>query len=223
MDKKPNLCDYCSKIDFEKLRLPTITDLRAISLGSIPDRPPFKFDYSPPIKLGSLSRMKEASSTCGLCAAICSLVEERPEFQRAMLIEGMEDPECFADFNPGKWFNPLQGEYKNRRFFLYAIGLKWYGSSDQARPGESGWFTFDDCFQTRQEGPVVSFDQLQDKLESQQPIESQQPYCTQFGGLLRPPLINLGLPVSWLQTCRTQHGERCASPWTRRQVQSKVR
>jgi hypothetical protein len=83
---KPSLglCEYCSQIDFEMLRHPTVADIRLLNAGGEPkDQYPYKYDESEQItrntSLGLHSRIQLSSANCSLCSAVVEIHRRHPD------------------------------------------------------------------------------------------------------------------------------------------------
>lgn len=73
------LCEYCTAIDFEQLRLPSSEDVKKLNKGQTiePTFPSFiKHDeYRPHWSLGSHSRTESSAATCSFCREVSRVLE----------------------------------------------------------------------------------------------------------------------------------------------------
>ncbi|KAH8889258.1 HET-domain-containing protein, partial [Thozetella sp. PMI_491] len=210
------LCEYCSKIDFSALRLPTKADLEACSLGNTPDKWPFKSTTTfksgrngghPTWRLGLRSRIERSAATCSLCAAICMMIRDKPQLRELLSVEDLRDGWCAAWIEAYGRISPHYSDSARRSsetrdyYYLRSLSLVWFPRHDKGEPLLAGemdhqpgysWVNLTNCFQVA----PSSDDASQDK-----PL---------FGGQRRPALIDVRLPSRWLQTCISLHHESCS-------------
>ena len=138
-----SLCEYCSLIDFEYLRAPTVEDLERINAGD-PDvygRFPFKADTSDQVgatwRLGRQSRVVESANTCRLCETIVKvLAESNLPKENAMLFHS--DPICEARSMWSARLSPPSGGISYQKkdgsslpiFYLRRLSLRWIEAVD---------------------------------------------------------------------------------------------
>ena len=74
------LCEFCSSISFDSLRLPTAGQLRGLSIGlDITGKYPFKRDLDGPDtewELGPMKRIKSSAGQCNLCRAVSCIYDD---------------------------------------------------------------------------------------------------------------------------------------------------
>lgn len=79
MAETERLCEYCSAIDFEQLRLPSSRDVQKLNEGQTiePLFPPVirYYDAAPTWSLGSQSRVERSAATCSFCREVSRVVE----------------------------------------------------------------------------------------------------------------------------------------------------
>ncbi|KAL8339733.1 hypothetical protein RB601_006036 [Gaeumannomyces tritici] len=235
----PSLCKYCAQIDFSILRLPTDADLEAANRGAVVDAQPFRLSRDmaagrvrpPRWRLGSRARIERSSATCGLCAAICALVRDAPDIWSALAghktIDGGGGTGgllCSAGVEGTVELHPLPGkgwEASTGYYRCYRLGLDWWtprGPDDlELPPGHVGGeysaaavgpavTSAVDCFQTYGGSGGGG-------------AEGGRP---QFGGRIRPPMVDMSLPKRWLNDCIEGHGGECQG-WAAHQADGVVR
>jgi hypothetical protein len=80
--RKMLLCEFCSKIDWECIRAPTVGELRELAAGrAVPRRHPFML--KPPDwervsswDLGTMARVLRSADACPLCDAVSGMFHE---------------------------------------------------------------------------------------------------------------------------------------------------
>ncbi|KAJ8067231.1 hypothetical protein OCU04_004595 [Sclerotinia nivalis] len=155
------LCEYCSAIEFEMLRCPTTEELRSLNTKSeVPDCYPFKSfihnRQAPKFSLGPYTRIRQSSSTCAFCSAICDVVPDQIENS----IRDLDSFKCVASIKSCARIVPIEAEaWDSDRdlMYLYRIGLSWYPIVEGEKTDEPGihkttdaapWYYIDDAFQT---------------------------------------------------------------------------
>ncbi|EDO02734.1 hypothetical protein SS1G_05211 [Sclerotinia sclerotiorum 1980 UF-70] len=155
------LCEYCSAIEFEMLRCPTTEELRYLNTKSeVPDCYPFKSfihnRQAPKFSLGPHTRIRQSSSTCSFCSAICDVVPDQKENP----IRDLDSFKCVASMKSFARIVPIEAEAwdSNRDLmYLYRISLSWYPIVDGEETDEPGihkttdaapWYYIEDAFQT---------------------------------------------------------------------------
>ncbi|KAF7870343.1 hypothetical protein EAF04_004089 [Stromatinia cepivora] len=204
------LCEYCSAIEFEMLRCPTTEELRSLNTKSeVPDCYPFKSfihnRQAPKFSLGPHTRIRQSSSTCTLCSAICDVIPDQKENP----FRDLDSFKCVASIVSYARIVPIEAEaWDSDRdlMYLYRINLSWYPIVEGEKTDEPGihtttdaaaWYYIDDAFQTYN-GEVC-----QDST-SNEPINQNS---TVFSGRIRPEIIDIKRPAQWLKECLDNHKE----------------
>ncbi|KAL8372218.1 hypothetical protein RB595_001828 [Gaeumannomyces hyphopodioides] len=218
--RAPSLCKYCAQIDFSILRLPTDVDLEAANSGAVVDAQPFRFSRAaaagrvrpPRWRLGSRARIEQSSATCELCAAICALVRDTPDIHAALGDHKADGGLlCSAGVEGTVELHPLPGkrwETSTGYYRSYRLGLDWWtprGPDDvKLPPGNVG-----SEYSAAAVGPAVT-----------SAVDCFQTYGgrdgggakggrPQFGGRIRPAMVDMNLPKRWLNDCIEKHGSEC--------------
>lgn len=223
----PNLCDFCSQIDFGLLRLPRASELKAVNEGRPPpDHHPFKSLHSkfgnshgvPHWNLGLRSRI-DRESACKLCSAIGHVL------RRALVSKSIAQRQwarakdhnllCVASIDECASISlskDVLGNASPPRVNIRHISLQWLrpGDEDCQTPGRINLrrdpdgqrtvLSLNQCFQLQARNLSVH-----DVMENISP----GPDAELFGGRLVPELIDPRLPRRWLEDCRLNHGDTC--------------
>lgn len=226
----PNLCDYCSQIDFEFLRNPTVQDLRDLNEGQEKSgRMPFTWHDSeqlyPCYCLGLASRIVGESS-CHLCEMISKVFEQTGMYQAVH-----HDPVTIAFIAPCATFkSPLGTTWTSRGvrslhgpvaaedddyFYLRRLGLSFRprNKDELLKPGpmtdiknndEQRSTMLVECFQSCDRNPQSA--------EAGNLFEDNclHPDAVAFGGRLRPTMIDSTLSARWLEECVSNHALACS-------------
>ncbi|APA11729.1 hypothetical protein sscle_08g064990 [Sclerotinia sclerotiorum 1980 UF-70] len=202
------LCEYCSAIEFEMLRCPTTEELRYLNTKSeVPDCYPFKSfihnRQAPKFSLGPHTRIRQSSSTCSFCSAICDVVPDQKENP----IRDLDSFKCVASMKSFARIVPIEAEAwdSNRDLmYLYRISLSWYPIVDGEETDEPGihkttdaapWYYIEDAFQTYN-GEIY---------QESNNNESVNRNSTVFSGRIRPEIVDIKQPAQWLQECLDNH------------------
>jgi hypothetical protein len=228
------LCEYCSAIDFERLRLPLTADLQMLNDGgTAPDRRPFKsnkirFDdpdpqrelgpfkpfcakldqgiYTPHWSLGLQSRVDGAE--CSLCDALRQLIRRKPQIRTAWVRKGLQDAVCIAWISRAGRVTPPTGlRWEGRRSFdIHHLSFGWASiQSDRwTKPGLVKVSVTEDFL-----FKWDSYLQAGPMGPAGFPARGGAKGETVFGGRLRPRMLDPELPRKWLFDCCEDHGEKC--------------
>lgn len=226
----PNLCSFCSQIDFSLLRYPTTTDLRSLNDGypAPQDISPFKKNpyakVEPTWSLGLLSRVHKSSSSCTLCHAICTVLDQQPQARANIAEMGMKDPLVLGTIalcgrlsapEGTSWYaydekygRPLERDC----FFLRRLGLLFRPADkgeDVEMPGMAKkvecWFSMMDSFQTMNTTIPRGFEGGTKVLMGNE----EDPDTVWFAGRKRPEMLDIGLVKQWLGECLEKHKDVC--------------
>ncbi|KAK3500481.1 heterokaryon incompatibility protein-domain-containing protein [Neurospora crassa] len=230
-DTEPNLCSFCSQIDFSLLRYPTTTDLRSLNDGNpaSQDLSPFKRNpyarVEPTWSLGLLSRIHKSSASCDLCHALCTVLDQQPQVRATLTEMGVQDPLVlgtlalcgrFSAPDGTSWFehDDTHGGLKERDcFFLRRLGLLFRPADKDEDVNEPGvpqkiesWYSTMDIFQTM--NTAISRGSAEDKKGVLMGDE-ENPETVWFAGRKRPEMIDIGLIKQWLNECLENHKDVC--------------
>jgi hypothetical protein len=226
----PDLCDYCSQIDFEFLRNPTVQDLRDLNQGQERSgRMPFTTDDSeqlyPRYRLGLGSRIVKESS-CTLCKMVLQVLKQAGLWREPLWLK-YDDPVIDAFIAPcGRFSSPLGTNWTSRGvrslhepvaavdddyFYFRRMGLtlRLKDENELVGPGQvtdlKGASTIlAECIQPCDRNPPSI--QVESLFE-----DERLPYdAVAFGGRHRPPMIDSRLPARWLKECISAHGSACS-------------
>jgi hypothetical protein len=225
-DPSLGLCEYCSQIDFEMLRHPTVADIRLLNAGGEPkDQYPYKYDESEQItrntSLGLHSRIQLSSANCSLCSAVVEIHRRHPDILDSLRAAGVVDPLCIAVTRwAGVLLAPDGTTWKMPRdgtdcFYLRQLSLDFrpLKEGETAQPGilspDLAWRRLYDCFQTYQPDVGTAQGGVSKTPEIWQ--TAGEPESILFGARKRPPMLDPKLLKSWLEHCLANHGDTCGS------------
>lgn len=204
------LCEYCSAIEFEMLRCPTIEELTSLNTkAGVPDCYPFKSSSHkrdrPKFSLGLHYRVRQSSSECPFCSAICDIVSD----QKDNRMRDLDSFECVASIVACARVVPVKAMAwgpKCEFMHLYRIDLIWYPIGEGEKTDQPGirtdtetfpWYFINDAFQTYD--AEVSDDGTSSKKGNRK--------VAVFSGRLRPKIIDIKRPAQWLKECQDNHAE----------------
>ncbi|TGO12283.1 hypothetical protein BTUL_0091g00280 [Botrytis tulipae] len=204
------LCEYCSAIEFEMLRCPTIEELISLNVKSvIPDSYPFKSSSHkrdrPKFSLGFQYRVRQSSSECPFCSAICDVLSD----QKDNRMRDLDSFECVASIVACARVVPVKAMAWGPEcefMHLYRIDLIWYPIGEGEEIDKPGlrtdtetfpWYFINDAFQTY-DLEVCDNDTGNGNVNHKAAV---------FSGRLRPEIIDVKLPAQWLRECQDNHAE----------------
>ncbi|KAK6607822.1 Mus7/MMS22 family protein (ATPase) [Botrytis cinerea] len=204
------LCEYCSAIEFEMLRCPTIEELISLNTkAGVPDCYPFKSSSHkrdrPKFSLGLHYRVRQSSSECPFCSAICDIVSD----QKDNRMRDLDSFECVASIVACARVVPVKAMAWGPEcefMHLYRIDLIWYPIGEGEKTDQPGirtdtetfpWYFINDAFQTYD--AEVSDDGTSSRKGNQK--------VAVFSGRLRPKIIDIKRPAQWLKECQDNHAE----------------
>ncbi|KAA8627872.1 hypothetical protein SMACR_08522 [Sordaria macrospora] len=233
-NKQPSLCSFCSLIDFSLLRYPTTTDLWSLNDGhpAPQDLSPFKRNpyakVEPTWTLGLLSRIRKSSSSCDLCHAISTVLDQQPHALVTLADMGVKDPLVLGTValcgrlsapEGTSWLehDDKYGGLKERDcFFLRRLGLLFRPADkdeDVEEPGMAkkieSWFSMMDSFQTMNTAIPQGFGDGAEDRKGVLMGDEEDPETVWFAGRKRPEMIDIGLIKQWLGECLENHRDRC--------------
>ncbi len=217
-----NLCKYCSAIDFEMLRNPTVAEVQSLNtVGDYPkDRYPYKAadsdQVSPAWSLGLQSRVDESSASCPLCNAIVGLLLQQPQIREDLHADGILDPHCVAEIRNCGRVHYHEGVSWNFAsdvdlFILHRLGFCWrpLDPGESTSPGRvissHAWERLVGCLQTYDHQTTIA--QEIDPFSQNRQI----PDHVLFSGRRRPAMLDTHLSAHWLHDCLANHGNACSS------------
>ncbi|KAK3335065.1 heterokaryon incompatibility protein-domain-containing protein [Neurospora tetraspora] len=231
---EPNLCSFCSLIDFSLLRYPTTTDLLSLNDGNPApqDLSPFKRNpyakVEPTWSLGLLSRIHKSSSSCDLCHAIRTVLDQQPHVRATLTNMGVKDPLVLGTValcgrlsapEGASWLehDDKYGGLKERDcFFLRRLGLLFRPADkdeDVNVPGMAkkieSWFSVMDSFQTMNTAIPRGFEVGAEDRKGVLMGDEENPETVWFAGRKRPEMIDIGLIKQWLGECLEKHKDIC--------------
>ncbi|KAI1653446.1 hypothetical protein F4813DRAFT_393630 [Daldinia decipiens] len=190
------LCKFCSKINFEALRNPLISDLPALQKGRADTtRHPFKDkrdDAHKPTSLGTFGDILQRRKICRLCQVIGDALSRHTPGQL------LETDVCDAETSFfGVYRDPQGKHYWIRRLsILVEIGTDAYNIGG---PKKSLFF----AFQAYNIGAATL--QVDGNFLDTQPSTNMMI----FGGRRRPLQLDLQWVRRWINICGTDHGDSC--------------
>ena len=198
-----NLCEYCSRINFDALRLPLATDIETLRQGRATTGSRFfqqrNADKTHKLSdLGSLTRIKRDSQNCHLCCLIDRALT-RAGYSPTGLTSSNDEIKCSAETNFYGLFRHPTDDTKH--FWLRRLSVI-ARDSRESLCSESHF-----CFQACNVGAAsVQSDQI-----SWEPDTANENHGDKFifGGRKRPLLLNLNWVRTWLEICEQKHGNRC--------------
>ena len=231
---EPNLCSFCSAIDFSLLRYPTTTDLQSLNSGNPApqDLSPFRHNpyakVEPTWNLGLLSRIQKSASSCTLCHAICTLLDQQSHVRTTFADMGVQDPLVMGTMalcgrlsapEGTSWLehDDKYGGLKERDcFFLRRLGLLFRPADKDEDVNEPGlikkiesWFSMVEGFQTMNTAIPSGYG---DRAEDKKTVlmgDEENPETVWFAGRKRPEMIDLDLIKQWLGECLENHKDVC--------------
>ncbi|KAK1776415.1 heterokaryon incompatibility protein-domain-containing protein [Copromyces sp. CBS 386.78] len=233
-NEEPKLCSFCSLIDFSLLRYPTTTDLRSLNDGNPApqDLSPFKRNpyarSEPTWSLGLLSRIHKSSTSCGLCHAIRTVIDQQPHVRAHFADMGVQDPLvlgtvalCGRLSAPERtsWLehDDKYGGLKERDcFFLRRLGLLFRPADKDEDVNEPGmakkiesWFSMVESFQTMNTAIPRAFGDRGEDRKAVLMGDEENPETVWFAGRKRPEMIDISLIKQWLEECLKKHRDVC--------------
>lgn len=216
----PGLCGYCSQIDFGLLRLPTASELVALTDGHRHSK--FKVLHGGTNwNLGLQSRI-EAETTCQLCAAIRHIlhraVASQPLVRHQWARTQNHGLMCIAFINLAGTILPSEvivGNGRPTNVPIQHLSLKWVQPWDDVcqapgqikvprEPGDDRKIlSLYACFQLKSQDLSIS-----DVVQNNKPA----PDAELFSGRLVPEIIDRRLPRQWLEDCLSNHKNTCGRP-----------
>lgn len=218
------LCDICSTVDFDLLRVPTAGDMRRLATGEdvldrIQHRYPFKrgLGNEKPWIIGTLDRVKKSATSCDLCRLVCQRVMELDRDQPGRVnpnniwrieifyINAMVKLPPNARPHPNIIKQNVKEKAEDVIYNVHALNLTW----DDPKPditlwqhgslGGSGcWMQAFDPSALTDETAVFDDNALADNrllLAARQTT----------------PKIHPNLIQTWLHECLTKHDEKCTA------------
>lgn len=220
MASTSDLCDFCTEINFDMLRLPTVNEIQLLNAGCRPpDQFPYKFDTSsevgPSKNLGLVSRVQKSSGTCPFCSAVVEVLQQHPHVLDRLRNVGVVDPLCHVSIFPsgrlrapeGVSWKPTREDADTDTDFFYLrqlqLGFSPLQPGQRVQPGQL-WLV--ECFQLHHlETPVPQGDGASTRRR-QDPDELEH---ILFGGRERPAMLDPKLLAHWLDDCLTHHTMTC--------------
>lgn len=220
----PKLCDYCSQIDFGLLRLPTASELVALTEGRPTTDRHSKFRVSnggPNWNLGLQSRI-ETEPACQLCAAIRHIlhraVASQPVVRHQWARAENNGLMCIAFIDLAGTILPSEvivGNGCPPSVPIQHLSLKWVRPWDDVcqspgqikvprEPGdEREVLSLYSCFQLKSQDLSIN-----DVVQNNAPgLDAEL-----FGGRLVPEFTDRRLPRQWLGNCLSNHTNTCGRP-----------
>ncbi|KAH8801433.1 heterokaryon incompatibility protein-domain-containing protein [Xylogone sp. PMI_703] len=193
------LCEFCSKIDFERLRNPLLSDLPAVREGRVDkSRRPFKdtrVDTHKPTTLGPFSEILRRSKSCRLCQLIVF------SLTRHVANRLSDEDVCEAETTFFGGYRDPQGENYwliRRLSIIVDISTDVYTIGG---PNKSLFHAFQAC--------NIGAGSIQVDEEFTDPRPEVDMMV--FGGRQRPILLDLRWVQRWMDICKTDHGIACES------------
>ena len=192
-----NLCDHCSKINFDALLCPLTSEMR--NLQGRPQTGFFKKrnadDAHKLANLGNLSGVVRRSSSCRLCHLIWEVLARRGGYRPSGLTLTGEDLQCYAETNfYGLFRNPHD---EAEHYFLRRLSVIARAGEEHAVDGEH--FCFQPCDVGA--GSILVDQSFRDPRPN---VDMMM-----FAGRKRPLLIDLDWVRRWIDICQDEHGDVC--------------
>lgn len=222
---KETLCSFCSSIEFDFLRVPTVGQLRHLLAGhDITGQFPFKrnLDRSPlQWELGSMNRIQQSADLCDLCRVISEVFRH---FQQAgedltsnmtctalLRFRGTFKPVSISTISPTvlKYMGFEQSE--DLSFSFRSLTIQW---SDTAADSQTFWLRIvwaNYCLHVYD--PQYSQSAL--ALFNDEKISDDR---LLLSGRIASPHVDLEMLRMWMEQCISKHGENCAATSTSRFV-----
>ncbi|KHE83312.1 HET-domain-containing protein [Neurospora crassa] len=196
-----NLCEYCTAIDFEQLRLPSSKDVEELNEGQpIEGRFPWinyriNNDDRPHWSLGAQSRIERSASTCSFCREVSLVLETSGVRVKAPAVFE-KDTICDVYFTEAGYVEAPAGVTWKRYDALEIpaipyprVSLRW--TVREKHPWRWSWM-----------GRYPGYKDVIELFEGFQSIEmGTNERQSLFNGRERPALIDLELPRRWLRHC----------------------
>ncbi|KAK3342425.1 heterokaryon incompatibility protein-domain-containing protein [Neurospora tetraspora] len=235
MAETEKLCEYCTAIDFEQLRLPSSKDVEGLNKGQPIERifPCTNYnvynDDRPHWSLGTQSRIETSAATCSFCREVCHVLETSGVRVKAPSVFE-KDPICDVYFTdagcveapPGvtwKRYAPLETslrEFARKHEYLWRKLLPQKSPPSLRGPA----FTYPRIslrwtVPEKHEMPswkrYPEYEGVIELFECFQSIEvGTKKRQSLFSGRERPALIDLELPRRWLRDCLENDNDCCA-------------
>lgn len=219
MDSSTNLCHYCSHIEFERLRNPTVAELCLLNTKKDyhEDKYPYKNQDSLEWSLGLQSRIDESSATCPFCHAVTRLLLQNHHILTSLHADGLPDPHCIAKIQPCALIYPPKNtswKINKSAFWLHRITLRWRPLDPETlgTPGpglidrpKDAWKELAGSFQTYHRQTTIA------QTENPFSHNREAPDHILFSGRKRPALLNTNICKNWLLDCLTNHKNGCGS------------
>ncbi|KAL7800319.1 heterokaryon incompatibility protein domain-containing protein [Trichoderma ceciliae] len=191
-------CQFCSKINFDALRNPLVSDIPALKEGRVDtSRHPFKDrrdDAHRSASLGTFGELLQRSGTCRLCR----LIGETLTKYRGSQINSNDHCRAETGFF-GVYQDPFGKYYWTRRLsILVDSDIDAYNVGG---PKKSVYYAFQPC--NIGAGSLDIFD------DSFTLPDSSNSTMMVFGGRKRPLQLDLQWVRRWMYMCEVDHGEAC--------------
>ena len=200
------LCSRCKQINFNALRGPSATDIEDLATGKVTGERSAQVALdtdSATVGLGTLSRIRHASSNCPLCALFCHIVNRQGAVHWDHLayetldrsdIEFRADPDLSYYARISGLDEASSGNFVFRRLNLTARAAS---SPDNAVA------YFDHVLQVCDVGTLSA--PLGQSATQARRRAGKMP----FGGRRRPLTLDFQLVNEWIQICADEHGPLC--------------
>ncbi|KAK3377149.1 heterokaryon incompatibility protein-domain-containing protein [Lasiosphaeria ovina] len=212
------LCDLCSRIEWDYLRVPTIGQLRLLSTGhDISGHRPFKREPEKRLsdqtwELGSVERILRSATSCSLCDVVSQMFHDVKQAQPGRLAE--EGMSCSAMLDRVFMSFRLTDTYRLHERVLEAMR--------QAKAEEVVFvlraLTFDWAAGTSAEKTYYSLRQYLLAFDPERPTSVEAHFEGQattrdemliLCGRMSSSMVSTKLLSSWISKCLSSHGE-CA-------------
>jgi hypothetical protein len=194
------LCEYCSKINFDALRCPSVSEITNLQRGeSTTETLFFKASKGEAAhnktNLGFLSRIKQDAHHCRLCNLIWQTLMRYNPSQTSHLTSNSEDVTCLVDIEfYGIFWNP-RDETKCHHIRRVSIITK----IGDTNTNDDVHFAFQTCNKD-----VLSVQVDENFKDPRQNVD-----MLVFGGRKRPLEVNLQWLRRWIELCQHDHGKVC--------------
>lgn len=200
------LCSFCRVIDFDRLRVPTQSDIDGLRSGSVSSLILSKgISEATRCNLGLLLEVKRRASTCPLCALFCKIIGKQvTQPGEPLSLRIFDDPDVravanvfdsyYAKIYSAAGLGPVYFVMRRLTLLLYSVKSPDYAFG-----------YFEHALQACEIGASAAPTDLP-ALQARQAAGGMP-----FSGRRRPLTLDLQLLQGWMEICSGDHGSKCSS------------